>query len=70
MRAGCKVETSELDGLVRKLPRNRDEMRPALNALYATGPKPTGSRELDNTYSAMARDFGMSGSPGEMTARV
>lgn len=27
-------------------------MRPDLNALYETGPKTTGSKEVDHTYSA------------------
>ncbi|MFE7859795.1 WXG100 family type VII secretion target [Streptomyces sp. NPDC057403] len=48
MGAGFKVEISELDGLVRELHRSQEEMRSALNALRDTGPKTTGSKELDN----------------------
>ncbi|MER6016018.1 WXG100 family type VII secretion target [Streptomyces bluensis] len=48
MGAGFKVEISELDGLVRELHRSQDEMRAALTALRDTGPKTTGSKELDN----------------------
>ncbi|MGW7054535.1 WXG100 family type VII secretion target [Streptomyces sp. NPDC054888] len=48
MGAGFKVEVSELDGLVRELRRSQEEMRAALKALRDTGPKTTGSKELDN----------------------
>ncbi|MFF5479638.1 WXG100 family type VII secretion target [Streptomyces sp. NPDC012935] len=48
MGAGFKVDISELDTLVRELHRSQDEMRSALNALRDTGPKTTGSKELDN----------------------
>ncbi|MCL6672723.1 WXG100 family type VII secretion target [Streptomyces panaciradicis] len=48
MGAGFKVEISELDGLVRELHRSQEEMRSALSALRDTGPKTTGSKELDN----------------------
>ncbi|MGR8007654.1 WXG100 family type VII secretion target [Streptomyces hypolithicus] len=48
MGAGFKVEIGELDGLVRELHRSQEEMRSALNALRDTGPKTTGSKELDN----------------------
>ncbi len=48
MGAGFKVEVSELDGLVRELYRSQEEMRAALNAVRDTGPRTTGSKELDN----------------------
>ncbi|WP_458245974.1 hypothetical protein [Streptomyces sp. MAI_2237] len=48
MGAGFKVEIPELDRLVRELHRSQEEMRSALNALRDTGPKTTGSKELDN----------------------
>lgn len=50
-----------------ELHRSQDEMRPALNALHDTGAKTTGSKELDN--AGLARDFDVSGSSDEMTAR-
>lgn len=48
MGAGFEVEIPELDSLVRELHRSQEEMRSALNALRDTGPKTTGSKELDH----------------------
>lgn len=55
MRAGFEAETTELDGLFRELHRNQDEIA-GLHALHGNGLRTTGTKELDNAYSAMAQN--------------
>lgn len=48
MGAHLKVESQQLDRLLKQLHDSQDEMRRALNSLRDIGPKSTGSEALDN----------------------
>ncbi|KDN83942.1 hypothetical protein [Kitasatospora cheerisanensis] len=43
-----RVEVSELDRLVKQLNDSQQDMREALRAMHETGPKTTGSKNLDH----------------------
>jgi len=43
-----RVEVSELDRLVKQLKSSQQDMREALRAMRDTGPKTTGSKNLDH----------------------
>ncbi|MFJ1794533.1 hypothetical protein [Kitasatospora griseola] len=48
MGAYFRVEVSELDRLVKQLKSSQQDMREALRAMKDTGPKTTGSKNLDH----------------------
>jgi hypothetical protein len=59
MGAFFSVEVAELDRLLQQLKQGEDDMRAALGAMRETGPKTTGTRELDRACDEFPEYVGM-----------